>query len=118
MVSILSNQVGYDEEFFKELNEEIESIVQGKENSDTTTMDKIIEWLKIDSNSQKEVVFDSERQSFSNWDRPSPFYPISVLEEMLDESHSLEEFDERMISLFDVRTISGQEMKQTTKTVT
>ena len=51
--------------------------------------------------------------AFSNGDERS--YPISVLNEMLDESHLLDEIDERMISLFDVRNISGQEMKQTTE---
>ena len=118
-VSIMSKKDGYDEEFFKVMNEQLESIAQGKENPNTRMMDALYMWMNSNlyRNISRCVWFNCEKQTIDNGERNPIIHPISVLKEMIDESHSLEEFDGKMGELFPIRTISSQEMKQTTDNI-
>ena len=115
--SLFTSKYGYNEEFFKEMNEEIESFIQGKENPNTKVIDTILGWLKNNYDDENQIEFFSEKQLFSKDDTYFPTYPISTLEEMVDESHSIDEFDGKMRELFKSRIISIQELKQTTKNI-
>lgn len=118
-VSIMSNKDGYDEEFFKVMNEQLESIAKGKENPNTRMMDALYMWMNSNlfRNIHRCVWFNCKEQTIDNGETSPIIYPISVLGETIDESHSLEEFDGKMGELFPIRTISSQEMKQTTENV-
>lgn len=94
-------------------------IAQGKENPNTRMMDALYMWMNsnLSQNISRCVWFNCEKQTIDNGERNPIIHPISVLKEMIDESHSLEEFDGKMGELFPIRTISSQDMNKTTDNI-
>ena len=115
IVASYGNEIGYNEEFFTNLNATIQELMQGKENPDTTLTDVVCRYLYAINKPFQGIEFYPNEDYFVICEtHDSPKYPMDMLKEMISTSKSQADFTRRFGALYPGKQTVEQGMNNTT----